>query len=121
MLCQGKVYYDLLAARRSSQDSSTALVRIEQLYPLARNQLSVLFQKYHRAKQVVWVQEEPLNMGAYLSLYPQMSSLVPKGVKIDAVGRKPSASPAVGSYRTHLEEQHLIMRTVFAGFQFPQS
>jgi 2-oxoglutarate dehydrogenase E1 component len=85
VLCSGKIYYDLLAYRLEHKVSDTAIVRIEQLYPLPQKQLQEVFAK-HKNAQIVWAQEEPENMGAYTYLLRALK------VPFTAVTRPESAS-----------------------------
>jgi 2-oxoglutarate dehydrogenase E1 component len=106
VLCSGKIYYDLLAYRLEHKVSDTAIVRIEQLYPLPQKQLQEVFAK-HKNAQIVWAQEEPENMGAYTYLLRALK------VPFTAVTRPESASPATGSYKAHDVQQLTIMQQVF--------
>ncbi|MDT4892408.1 MAG: multifunctional 2-oxoglutarate metabolism enzyme [Pseudonocardiales bacterium] len=107
LLCSGKVYYDLAAARDESQRSDVAIVRVEQLYPLPTEQLRVELDRYPDA-ELVWVQEEPANQGAW----PFIALNLPEhlgGHALLRVSRRPSASPAVGSLSVHEAQQREIV------------
>ncbi|GAA3815158.1 multifunctional oxoglutarate decarboxylase/oxoglutarate dehydrogenase thiamine pyrophosphate-binding subunit/dihydrolipoyllysine-residue succinyltransferase subunit [Cellulomonas soli] len=111
LLCSGKVYWDLLAQRDKRGDERTAIVRIEQLYPLEADALREAVAAFGDA-EVVWVQDEPANQGpwTYLSLHaPQVL-----GRTVRVVSRPESASPAAGSARKHQGEQADILETAFA-------
>ncbi len=108
VLCSGKIYYDLLAAREAAKIEGVALVRIEQLYPFHQDLARERLQKYQAADSIVWAQEEPENRGAYRHLRPELQSLFPDQA-VHYVGRKASASPAVGSLRKHRQEQERIV------------
>ncbi|MCH9609040.1 MAG: Multifunctional 2-oxoglutarate metabolism enzyme [Chlamydiales bacterium] len=107
ILCTGRIYYDLIAQKQKE----TAIVRIEQLYPLAKDTLKALFKKYEHASEIIWVQEEPKNMGAWSYLYPIFSDFTSKRVRY--VGRKRSAATAVGSHVIHNKEQEEILKQAF--------
>jgi 2-oxoglutarate dehydrogenase E1 component len=98
VLCSGKVYYDLIDARKKSEDRSVAVVRLEQLYPFPSQILRETLAKYPNAKELVWAQEEPQNMGGWTFIRDRLNN--PK-----YVGRSSSASPATGSYSIHQKEQ----------------
>ncbi|MDP6773256.1 MAG: 2-oxoglutarate dehydrogenase E1 component [Rhodospirillales bacterium] len=109
VLCSGKVYYDLLAARREAAIKDVAIVRVEQLYPWPRMSVSQQISRYPNA-EVVWCQEEPANMGAWTFAEPRLAYILQGlGHKNAAhplyVGRKASASPATGVGKMHHEEQ----------------
>lgn len=112
IFCCGKVYYDLLAYREENGIKDTAIIRIEQLYPLDKEALAALIKKYSSAKSFVWCQEEPKNMGAWSYIAPELSELLGKH-SISYVGRKPSASPATGVLTIHKKEQAFIVEESF--------
>ncbi|HYW83682.1 MAG TPA: 2-oxoglutarate dehydrogenase E1 component, partial [Spirochaetia bacterium] len=98
--CSGKIYYDLLAAREERKDLSTAIIRVEQLYPFPAAKLAAVLRAYKAATEVVWVQEEPRNRGAWLFMRERFSEELPD-VTLSYVGRPASASPATGSHSRH--------------------
>ena len=109
VLCSGKVFYDLDAARKKSGDERVAILRLEQLYPFPEKRLRELFSAYPNATQLVWAQEEPKNMGGWNFVRPRLMNLIPKCERPYYVGRAASASPATGSYVTHeLEQRRLV-------------
>ncbi len=108
LLCSGKVYYDLLAKQRTDKRVDTALIRLEQLYPYPKKQVEEIFNKYKKAK-IRWVQEEPLNMGAWQYLLSFW-----RDPNIEFVGRKVSASPATGFKKVHDEQQKALIEEAFA-------
>jgi 2-oxoglutarate dehydrogenase E1 component len=110
ILCSGKVYYDLLDYREKNQISDAALVRVEQIYPLNRNRLAELVDKY-AAATVVWCQEESQNMGAWTHLAPRLEEIF--GRKPFYAGRDASSSPAVGHLARHRFEQAALVRAAF--------
>lgn len=107
VLCTGKVFYDLQEVQQKKKIKDTALVRIEQLYPFPEKQLNAIFKKYKGAK-LVWMQEEPLNMG-YWSFIKRMMP----DTEIQSVTRKASASPATGYSKVHKVEQEKIVNEAF--------
>ena len=106
LLCSGKIYHELAAQREKSGQATTAIVRLEQLYPFPDGALTKTLAAYPNAKKFVWVQEEPRNMGAYRFAQAQLKELM--GIDVDYVGRPDSASPAVGSQKQHAIEQDKI-------------
>jgi 2-oxoglutarate dehydrogenase E1 component len=108
ILCSGKIYFDLLERRRELEGPMPALIRLEQLYPLPVKELQEAFSKLGDNKQVVWVQEEPENMGAWRFLrvhWDQYFSDVP----LSCISRPASASPATGSKTAHEREQKQLI------------
>ena len=109
-LCTGKIYYDLLSEKEKLKDESVALIRIEQLYPFPKEQLTELIhQKYTHALDYMWVQEEPANMGAWDFIQKQFN----KTFKLKFIGRPASGSPASGSSKFHAIRQQKILDKVF--------
>ncbi|MCS6913694.1 MAG: 2-oxoglutarate dehydrogenase E1 component [Myxococcales bacterium] len=113
-LCTGKVYYDLLEERVRRGDVHTALVRLEQLYPLRTEELQAALRLYPAAIELCWVQEEPANMGAREFILPRLLPLLGR-LKLRVVSRPESASPATGSTRAHLLEQRALLEEAFSG------
>jgi 2-oxoglutarate dehydrogenase E1 component len=111
VFCSGKVYYDLIAFRRDNQISNTAIVRVEQLYPLNEEALSAVIARYTAAKSYVWCQEEPQNMGAWDHIVWPLRRLINKPVLY--AGREASASPAVGALSVHKIEQKQLVEQAF--------
>jgi 2-oxoglutarate dehydrogenase E1 component len=110
VFCSGKIYYDLLLAREERKADHVALVRVEQLYPFAATQAAEILLKYPPNAEVVWVQEEPRNMGPWRNMREQMHPLVDLTHRdIRYIGRSESASPATGSGKRHQQEQHEIV------------
>ena len=108
VLCSGKVYYDLLAAREAAGLDDTAILRVEQLYPLHEDRLRALLETYGDA-EVCWAQEESENRGAWTYIAPRLSRLL-AGRELCYAGRPASASPATGSLRHHRETQAALVR-----------
>lgn len=110
ILCSGRVYYDLLLEREKRKQGDLAVVRIEQLYPLHKEKLKGIFNKYKGFKECYWVQEEPKNMGAWQFIKPRLEELLPPAVPLRYIGRSPSASPATGSHIMHEHEHDAILK-----------
>ncbi|MCA1815099.1 MAG: multifunctional oxoglutarate decarboxylase/oxoglutarate dehydrogenase thiamine pyrophosphate-binding subunit/dihydrolipoyllysine-residue succinyltransferase subunit, partial [Acidobacteria bacterium] len=109
VLCAGKVYYDLNAARLKTDDRRVAVVRLEQFYPFPERALREIFASYPNARRLVWAQEEPRNMGGWTFAEPRLMNLLPKCERPSYVGRAASASPATGSYAVHEMEQRQLV------------
>jgi len=110
VICTGKIYYDLLAAREERKAGHVALVRMEQIYPFSEAMMKDVLLRYPLTAEVVWAQEEPRNMGAWRFLREQIQPLLDdSGRELRYVGRSESASPATGSHKRHLQEQAEIM------------
>jgi 2-oxoglutarate dehydrogenase E1 component len=108
LFCAGKVYFDLAERQQKENKNDTAIVRLEQLYPLPLKQLEELYRKYSKATWF-WVQEEPLNMGA--ASYLQMNL---KSINFGVISRQPSAATATGYAKVHAQEQAEIIDTAFS-------
>jgi 2-oxoglutarate dehydrogenase E1 component len=108
LFCSGKVYFDLAERQQKEGKKDTAIIRVEQLYPLPLKQLEALYAKYSKATWF-WVQEEPLNMGA--ASYLQMNL---KSINYGVISRQPSAATATGYLKVHTLEQTEIIDTAFS-------
>jgi 2-oxoglutarate dehydrogenase E1 component len=108
VLSSGKVYFDLLKARRATTNNEVALVRVEQLYPFPVAEMEAVMARYPNAREVVWCQEEPQNQGAWYQIRHRLQTLVGKRELLYA-GRPPAAAPATGITKIHeLEQRGLI-------------
>ena len=105
VICSGKVYYDLLLARRERELDDVALIRFEQLYPFPHKACEAEFKKFANVTQVVWCQDEPQNQGAWFYIQHHLSETLRDGQKLSYAGRPPSASSAVGYYDKHFAQQ----------------
>ena len=105
VLCSGKVYYDLLGARRERELADVALLRVEQLYPFPHKALEAELKKYPNASQIVWCQDEPQNQGAWFFVQHHINEALKDGQRLSYAGRPASASPAVGYYDKHYAQQ----------------
>jgi 2-oxoglutarate dehydrogenase E1 component len=109
VLCTGKVYYELAVGREQLGLKEVALVRVEQLYPFPERELRAVLERYTRAVEVCWVQEESRNMGAWNFVQPLLDEVLREEVELAYIGRDEAASPAVGVRQTHQEEQQEIV------------
>ena len=109
LLCSGKVYYDLVDAR-DEQKADTAVLRVEQLYPLTDEAIAAALKPYPQITPVYWVQEEPENMGAWPYLRRRFGEWLLGRYPFETIARPSSASPAAGSKRQHEAEQQELLR-----------
>jgi 2-oxoglutarate dehydrogenase E1 component len=115
IMCAGKVYYDLLEARRQDDLKHVAIARIEQLYPFPDELFRTEVGRYPQLKEFIWCQEEPQNQGAwYQSRHHFSDNLNPK-ISITYAGREASAAPAVGNFRVHIEQQKAVVHSALYG------
>jgi 2-oxoglutarate dehydrogenase E1 component len=110
ILCSGKVFYDLQGAEGRSDQSHIAIARLEQLYPFPDAELEVLFAGFPQLAEVIWVQEEPQNMGGLSFVGPRLRGVVPGHLPIRAVSRPDRASTAEGRGRDHERNQARLVR-----------
>ncbi|HEX8298698.1 MAG TPA: multifunctional oxoglutarate decarboxylase/oxoglutarate dehydrogenase thiamine pyrophosphate-binding subunit/dihydrolipoyllysine-residue succinyltransferase subunit [Rubricoccaceae bacterium] len=109
VLCSGKVYYDVMKARDGlANPDSVAVARVEQLYPFPEADVQAEIQRF-AGKPVVWLQEEPANMGAWMFIQPRLDALLPDGARVEYAGRAAAASPATGSAARHTREQEALL------------
>jgi 2-oxoglutarate dehydrogenase E1 component len=114
LIASGKVGHELRAERRRRKDTSTAILFLDQLYPLPRPEILSAIEEHPNAREVVWVQEEPKNMGALFFVVPRIAQLIQsKGLKMRSIKRSPSASPATGSAKAHELEQKTLLSLPF--------
>lgn len=119
ILCSGKLYYDLDEAREKKFTNSDhiAIVRVEQLYPFPRAQLTPFLNGFPKMTRLIWAQEEPKNMGAWGFMGPRLRELLAelgqKKIEVEYIGRTERASPAVGSHHLHVHEQQDIVDHCF--------
>ncbi|MBW8358247.1 MAG: 2-oxoglutarate dehydrogenase E1 component [Weeksellaceae bacterium] len=108
VLCSGKIYYELLAKKEELNCENIALVRFEQLYPIQQNKIEEIFAKYSSRKQLVWVQEEPENMGAWTYMLRNFREM-----GIELIAPVPSGSPAPGSHKMFERNQNSVINRVY--------
>jgi len=114
LIASGKVGHELRAERRRRKDTGTAILFLDQLYPLPRPEILAAIEAHPNAREVVWVQEEPKNMGALFFVVPRIAQLIQsKGLKVRSIKRSPSASPATGSAKAHELEQKTLLSLAF--------
>ena len=114
ILCSGKVYYDLTLAPARAQAGHIAIGRVELMYPFPREELATLVKGYPNLQEIVWVQEEPRNMGPQKFMLPQLRELVPTAITLQAIARPERSSPAEGYPAAHQVEQARIIAAAFA-------
>ena len=115
VLCGGKVYYDLLEARRQDDLKHVAIARIEQLYPFPIELFRAEIAKYPALVEFVWCQEEPQNQGAWYNSKHHFSDNLKANIVMSYAGREASAAPAVGSFHVHIEQQKAVVQSALYG------
>jgi 2-oxoglutarate decarboxylase len=115
LLCSGKIYYDIVASRLRSEMPSVKIGRIELLYPFPAVEIGEYVRRYPNLKEVVWVQEEPRNMGARKFVLPKIREVLPASVTLTDVSRPERSSPAEGYPAAHKAEQERIVTTAYGG------
>ena len=113
ILTSGKVYYDLFKYRTEIKNTNSAILRLEQFYPYPSKLIKKTFEKYSSIKKLIWVQEEPKNMGAWNFLNQRLRSDLPDDCELVYIGRSESASPAVGSYKISIQHQKKLVKDAF--------
>ena len=114
LIATGKVGHELRVERRKRKDSTTAIVFLDQLYPLPRTEIAAALAAHPHAREVVWVQEEPRNMGAFFYVMPRLQQLAQeRSLSLRSVKRSSSASPATGSAKAHELEQKTLLSLAF--------
>jgi 2-oxoglutarate dehydrogenase E1 component len=111
LLCTGKIAHELRHERERRQDRSTAVVTLDQLYPLPKDEIAAELARHPNCNDLVWVQEEPANMGAMFYVHPRLERLA--GRRVRSVRRSASGSPATGSAKAHLMEQQTLLTLAF--------
>jgi len=120
LLCSGKVYFDLLSEKVAQKRTDVAVVRMEQFYPWPAEKLASILNRYSKANRLVWVQEEPRNMGGWSFVYNQWSGGFGNFQEkignrpLEYVGRELAAAPAVGSPKVHDQEQKALVEKAFS-------
>jgi 2-oxoglutarate dehydrogenase E1 component len=111
--CSGKVYYELLAARRTKGIADMAIIRLEQLYPFPHDDFRAQIDAYPKATELVWCQEEPGNQGAWHRIQHYLLRHMRKGMRLDYALRASSAAPAAGYLAVHNEQQKAVIEAAF--------
>ena len=112
LFCSGKIYYELLEKQQKEEIKNVAIVRVEQLYPTPLKQMEAVYKGYKNAKEAIWVQEEPENMGAWPYLLRKTRKTVFSAIEV--ISRKESSSTATGFAKQHADEQAYILAKSFA-------
>ncbi|HBA66144.1 MAG TPA: 2-oxoglutarate dehydrogenase E1 component [Methylococcaceae bacterium] len=115
ILCSGKVYYDLLEARREHELDHVAIVRIEQLYPFPNSRFKLEIDRFPNLEHLIWCQEEPKNQGAWYQIRHHFVDTLATEINLQYAGRPASAAPAVGNFKKHLEQQQQVVNTALFG------
>jgi 2-oxoglutarate dehydrogenase E1 component len=113
VLCSGRIYFDLEGNDLRSESRHATIIRVEQLYPFPRQALENLLHFYPLVEQVIWVQEEPQNMGAWDYMHPRLKQILGDRLPIHYVGRPASSSPAEGSSTLYRLNQQILIHQVF--------
>ncbi len=113
IMCSGKVYYDLVNTRKERGATDAAIIRLEQLYPFPHKAVAAELKKYPGATEIVWCQDEPQNQGAWFFVQHYIMENMTEGQKLGYAGRPASASPAVGYYAKHNEQQKALLEAAF--------
>jgi 2-oxoglutarate dehydrogenase E1 component len=109
VFCSGKVYYDLLERRRAAKATDVALVRIEELYPFPAEEYQAILDRYPKAHEVVWCQEEPQNQGAWYQIRHRLQAPLDGRRVLQYAGRDGTAAPATGLFAIHQREQETLV------------
>jgi 2-oxoglutarate dehydrogenase E1 component len=114
LIASGKVGHELRAERRKRKDTSTAILFLDQLYPMPKGEINAALDAHPNAREIVWVQEEPRNMGPFFYVMPRLTQIAQsRGLSIRSVKRSASASPATGSAKAHELEQKTLLSLAF--------
>jgi multifunctional 2-oxoglutarate metabolism enzyme len=111
IMCTGKIYYDLVGHPSRKDNERLAVGRVELLYPFPEAQILELVRSYPNLDEVVWVQEEPRNMGARAHMSPRLMQILPEHLSFGYIGRPERASPGEGYPAAHVAEQNRILAT----------
>lgn len=114
VFCAGKVYYDLLEARREAKIDNIAIIRLEQLYPFPHDEYAEIIRFYPNAADIVWCQEEPQNQGAWYEIRHRLQAPLSVKHTLRYIGRAASASPAAGYAQLHREQQNTLIQEALA-------
>jgi 2-oxoglutarate dehydrogenase E1 component len=111
VLCTGKIYYDLVGHPERGSHPGLAVGRVELLYPFPEGQILELMESYPNLQEILWVQEEPRNMGARAHMFPRLMQIMPEEIHFGFIGRPERASPGEGYPAAHIKEQNRIVKT----------
>jgi 2-oxoglutarate dehydrogenase E1 component len=115
VLCSGKVYFDLLKARREAKSDSVAIVRVEQLYPFPSDEYEAILTKYSNAREIIWCQEEPQNQGSWYQIRHRLQSKLSAKHELLYAGRAGAAAPATGIAALHEQQQKNLVTAALQG------
>ena len=118
VICSGKVYFDLLEARREAEEEKVAIIRLEQLYPFPEEECARQIAAYPNIKEVIWCQEEPMNQGAWYSMQHRLRRVIlaqDDSLYLAYAGREAYAAPAVGYASIHTEQQRQLVHDALFG------
>ncbi|HZE44489.1 MAG TPA: 2-oxoglutarate dehydrogenase E1 component [Steroidobacteraceae bacterium] len=115
VLCSGKVYFDLLKARREAKTDTVAIVRIEQLYPFPSDEYEAVLRKYSNAREIIWCQEEPQNQGSWYQIRHRLQSKLGAQHELLYAGRAGAAAPATGIAALHEQQQKNLVTAALQG------
>ena len=117
LFCTGKIVHELRAERKKAEHNDTSIIALEQLYPFPEDEIAAALAEYASSRIIVWVQEEPANMGALSFVKPQLERLANGKRNVTTVKRSASASPATGSAKAHAMEQEALIKFAFAKYR----
>jgi len=112
LICSGKIGHELRHERKQRGEKETAILFLDQLYPFPKEELRAEIARHPNAREIVWVQEEPANMGALSYVLPRIQHYI-QGIPVRSVKRSASASPATGSAKAHELEQRTLVTLAF--------
>lgn len=115
VVCSGKLYYELIEARKARGLRNVAIIRLEQIYPFPQDQFDEAIKNYTQADKLIWCQEEPQNQGAWDQIKHRLYNQLGKGKKTHYVGRPSAAAPAVGFYHIHAKQQETLIDEALSG------
>jgi 2-oxoglutarate dehydrogenase E1 component len=121
VLCAGKVYYELLEARRTRAITNVAIARVEQLYPFPKDALAAVLPHYPNARAVVWCQEEPRNQGAWDQVKHRVLRVLEDRLPLHYAGRAAAAAPSTGYRQQHVQEQEALIEQALTGDLNPKT
>jgi 2-oxoglutarate dehydrogenase E1 component len=114
IVCSGKVYFDLVNARKTRGVNDVAIVRMEQMYPFPHKSFGAELKKFSNATEVVWAQDEPQNQGPWFQIQHNIFENMDEGQRLAYAGRPASAAPAVGYSDKHVAQQKELLDTAFS-------
>ena len=114
LVCSGKIYYELVNVRREREIHDVAIIRVEELYPFPQQLFADALKQFPNCEEVMWVQDEPQNQGAWLQIHPSLLSGMQKGQKLSVTSRPASSSPAAGYLKMHLAQQRELHDGAFS-------